>query len=132
DRKPTVGQENSQEHSKRHTDGREEVQHISNLAATEIEPFNEIKRANKGPRTTSPASSGTVITYHYEYGTVFSGSYFAYSQLLAWSRHQKQVQRDADAKYRDQREANEGRPFEPIGRQFDDQHMQRSRQQSTE
>ena len=43
----------------------------------------------------------------------------------------KQVQRDTDAKYSDQREANEGRPFEPIGRQFDDQHMQAIRQQST-
>ncbi|MFX5722029.1 mobilization protein, partial [Acinetobacter baumannii] len=50
--------------------------------------------------------------------------------FLAWSRHQKQVQRDADAKYSDQREANEGRPFEPIGRQFDDQHMQTAKQQS--
>ncbi|MDV4230280.1 mobilization protein, partial [Acinetobacter baumannii] len=65
------------------------------------------------------------------YGTDFSSSYFAYSNFLAWSRHQKQVQRDADAKYSDQREANEGRPFEPIGRQFDDQHMQATRQQST-
>ncbi|HRM15779.1 MAG TPA: mobilization protein, partial [Acinetobacter parvus] len=51
--------------------------------------------------------------------------------FLAWSRHQKQVQRDADAKYSDQREANEGRPFEPIRGQFDDQHMQATRQQST-
>ncbi|MFJ1280774.1 mobilization protein, partial [Acinetobacter baumannii] len=87
--------------------------------------------ANTEPRTTSPESSGTEKTYHFEYGTDFSSSYFAYSNFLAWSRHQKQVQRDADAKYRDQREANEGRPFEPIGRQFDDQHMQATRQQST-
>ncbi len=35
--------------------------------------------------------------------------------FLAWSRHQKQVQRDADAKYRDQREANEGRPLNRSG-----------------
>ncbi len=59
--------------------------------------------------------AGTEKTYHFEYGTDFSSSYFAYSDFLAWSRHQKQVRRDADSKYRNQREANESRPFEPIG-----------------
>ena len=131
DRYPTVGRENSPEHSKQRPDGREAVKPVSNLAAIEIEPFNAIKRANTEPRTASPESSRTEKTYHFEYGTDFSSSYFAYSDFLAWSRHQKQVQRDADAKYSDQREANEGRPFEPIGRQFDDQHMQATRQQST-
>ena len=131
DRYPTVRRENSPEHSKQRPDGREAVKPVSKLAAIEIEPFNAIKRANTEPRTASPESSGTEKTYHFEYGTDFSSSYFAYSNFLAWSRHQKQVQRDADAKYRDQREANEGRPFEPIGRQFDDQHMQATRQQST-
>ena len=131
DRYPTVGRENSPEHSKQRPDGREAVKPVSNLAAIEIEPFNAIKRENTEPRTTSPESSGTEKTYHFEYGTDFSSSYFAYSDFLAWSRHQKQVQRDADAKYSDQREANEGRPFEPIRGQFDDQHMQATRQQST-
>ena len=131
DRYPTVGRENSPEHSKQRPDGREAVEPVSNLAAIEIEPFNAIKRANTEPRTASPESSRTEKTYHFEYGTDFSSSYFAYSDFLAWSRHQKQVQRDADAKYSDQREANEGRPFEPIGGQFDDQHMQATRQQST-
>ena len=131
DRYPTVGRENSSEHSKQRQNGREAVEPISNLAAIEIEPFNAIKRANTEPRTASPESSGTEKTYHFEYGTDFSSSYFAYSNFLAWSRHQKQVQRDAGAKHRDQRETNEGRPFEPIGGQFDDQHMQATRQQST-
>ena len=131
DRYPTVGRENSPEHSKQRPNGREAIEPISNLAAIEIEPFNAIKRANTEPRTASPESSGTEKTYHFEYGTDFSSSYFAYSDFLAWSRHQKQVQRDADAKYSDQREANEGRPFEPIGGQFDDQHMQATRQQSS-
>ena len=131
DRYPTVGRENSPEHSKQRPNGREAVEPVSKLAAIEIEPFNAIKRANTEPRTASPESSRTEKTYHFEYGTDFSSSYFAYSDFLAWSRHQKQVQRDADAKYRDQREANEGRPFEPIGGQFDDQHMQATRQQST-
>jgi len=130
DRYPTVGRENSPEHSKQRPDGREAVKPVSNLAAIEIEPFNAIKRANTEPRTASPESSGTEKTYHFEYGTDFSSSYFAYSDFLAWSRHQKQIQRDADAKHSDQREANEGRPFEPIGGQFDVQHMQATRQQS--
>ena len=131
DRYPTVGRENSPEHSKQRPNGREAVEPVSKLAAIEIEPFNAIKRANTEPRTASPESSRTEKTYHFEYGTDFSSSYFAYSDFLAWSRHQKQVQRDADAKHSDQREANEGRPFEPIGGQFDDQHMQATRQQST-
>ena len=131
DRYPTVRRENSPEHSKQRPDGREAVESVSSLAAIEIEPFNAIKREDTEPRTASPESSRTEKTYYFEYGTDFSSSYFAYSNFLAWSRHQKQVQRDADAKYSDQREANEGRPFEPIGRQFDDQHMQATRQQST-
>ncbi len=131
DRYPTVGRENSPEHSKQRPDGREAVEPVSSLAAIEIEPFNAIKRADTEPRTASPESSRTEKTYHFEYGTDFSSSYFAYSDFLAWSRHQKQVQRDADAKYRNQRETNEGRPFEQIGGQFDDQHMQATRQQSS-
>lgn len=130
DRYPTVGRENSPEHSKQCPDGREAVEPVSSLAAIEIEPFNAIKRADTEPRTASPESSRTEKTYHFEYGTDFSSSYFAYSDFLAWSRHQKQVQRDADAKYRNQRETNEGRPFEQIGGQFDDQYLQATRQQS--
>ena len=131
DRYSTVGRENSPEHSKQRPNGRETVKPVSNLAAIEIEPFNAIKRANTEPRTASPESSGTEKTYHFEYGTDFSSSYFAYSDFLAWSRHQKQIQRDADAKHRNQRETNEGRPFEPIRGQLDNQHMQATRQQSS-
>ena len=130
DRYPTVRRENSPEHSKQRPDGREAVEPVSKLAAIEIEPFNAIKRENTEPRTASPESSPTEKTYHFEYGADFSSSYFAYSDFLAWSRHQKQVQRDADAKHRDQRETNEGRPFEPIGGKFDVQHMQTAKQQS--
>ncbi|WP_168415276.1 relaxase family protein [Acinetobacter indicus] len=130
DRYPTVGRENSPEHSKQCSDGRETVKPVSSLAAIEIEPFNAIKRANTEPRTESSESSRTEKTYYFEYGTDFSSSYFAYSDFLAWSCHQKQVQRDADAKYRNQRETNEGRPFEQIGGEFDDQYLQATRQQS--
>ena len=129
DRYPTVGRENSPEHSKQRPNGREAVEPISKLAAIEIEPFNAIKRANTEPRTASSESSGTEKTYHFEYGTDFSSSYFAYSDFLAWSRHQKQVQRDADAKHRDQRETNEGRPFEQIRWKSEYQYMQESIEQ---
>ena len=131
DRYPTVGRENSPEHSKQRPDGREAVKPVSNLAAIEIEPFNGIERANTEPRTASPESSHTEKTYHFEYGTDFSGSYFAYSDFLAWSHHQKQIQRDADTKYRDQREANESRSPEQIRGQSEYQYMQATRQQST-
>ena len=131
DRYPTVGRENSPEYSEQYSNGREAVKSVSNLAAIEIEPFNAFERANTEPRRASPESDRTEKAYRFEYGTDFSSSYFAYSDFLAWSGHQKQVQRDADAKYSDQREANEGRPFEPIGRQFDDQYLQATRQQST-
>ena len=123
DRYPTVGRENSPEHSKQRPDGREAVKPVSKLAAIEIEPFNAIKRANTEPRTASPESSRTEKTYHFEYGTDFSSSYFAYSDFLAWSRHQKQVQRDTDAKYGNQREAAKGRPSERVGREFGYQYM---------
>ena len=129
DRYSTVGRENSPEHSKQRPDGREAVEPVSKLAAIEIEPFNAIERANTEPRTASPESSYTEKTYHFEYGADFSSSYFAYSDFLAWSYHEKQVQRDADAKHGHQREATESRPPERIGWQSEYQHMQESKKQ---
>ena len=129
DRYPTVRRENSPEHSKQRPDGREAVKPVSKLAAIEIEPFNAIKRANTEPRTASPESSGTEKTYHFEYGTDFSSSYFAYSDFLAWSRQQKQVQRSEDTQYHDQRETNEGRSSEQIRGQSEYQYMQESIEQ---
>ncbi|MDG3558488.1 mobilization protein, partial [Acinetobacter bereziniae] len=124
DRYSTIGRENSPEHSKQRPDSREAVEPISKLAAIEIEPFNAIKRADTEPRTTSPESSRTEKTYHFEYGTDFSSSYFAYSDFLTWSRHQKQVQRDTDVKHHDQRKTNEGRSPEQIRGQSEYQYMQ--------
>ena len=131
DRYSTVRRENSPEYSKKCPNGREAVKPVSNLAAIEIEPLNAIERANTEPRTASPESSRTEKTYHFEYGTDFSSSYFAYSNFLAWFHHQKQVQPDADLKHHDQRETNEDRSPEQIRGQFNDQHMQAIRQQST-
>ena len=132
DRYPTVGRENSPEHSKQRPDGREAVKPVSSLAAIEIEPFNAIKRANTEPRTASPESSRTEKTYHFEYGTDFSSSYFAYSDFLAWSHRQKQVQRSKNTQYSDQRETIESRSPEQIRGQPEYQYVQESiKQQAT-
>ena len=132
DRYPTVGRENSPEHSKQRPDGREAVEPVSSLAAIEIEPFNAIKRANTEPRTASPESSRTEKTYHFEYGTDFSSSYFAYSDFLAWSHRQKQVQRSKNTQYSDQRETIESRSPEQIRGQPEYQYVQESiKQQAT-
>ena len=132
DRYSTVGRENSPEHSKQRPDGRETVKPVSSLAAIEIEPYNAIERANTEPRTASPESSGTEKTYHFEYGTDFSSSYFAYSDFLAWSHRQKQVQRSKNTQYSDQRETIESRSPEQIRGQPEYQYVQESiKQQAT-
>ena len=130
DRYSTVGRESSPEYSKQCPDSRETVKPVSSLAAIEIEPFNAIKRANTEPRTESSESSRTEKTYYFEYGTDFSSSYFAYSDFLVRSRQQKQVQRNTDPEYGNQREANASGSPEPIGGQFDVQHMPTAKQQS--
>ena len=129
DRYSTVGRENSPKHSKQRSDGREAVKPVSSLAAIELEPFNAIKRENTEPRTASPESSGTEKTYHFEYGADFSNSYFAYSDFIAWSYRQKQVQRSKDTQYRDQRETVESRSPEQIRGQSEYQYVQESIEQ---
>ena len=129
-RYPAIGRENRPECSKQRPDGRETAQSVPSLAAIEIEPFNAIERANTEPRTAGPESGRTEKTDHSEYGADLSSSYFDYSDFLAWFRHQKQVQRDADSRHRDQRETNEGRSSEPVGRKPDVQHLPAARQQS--
>lgn len=129
DRYPTVRRENRPEHSKQRPDGREAVKPVPSLAAIEIEPFNAIKRADTEPRTTSPESSLTEKTYHFEYGADFSSSYFSYSDFLARFRYQKQVQRDTNTKQRDQRATNQGQSVESIRRQPEYRDMQSAQQQ---
>ena len=132
DRYPTVRRESRPEHSKHRPDGRETVKPVSNLAAIEIEPFNSIKRANTDGRTATPESISTAKTYHFEYGTDFSSSYFAYSDFLAWSHRQKQVQRSKNTQYSDQRETIESRSPEQIRGQPEYQYVQESiKQQAT-
>ena len=129
DRYSTVGRESCPEHSKQHPNGREAVKPVPNLAELEIEPFKAVERANTEPRTASPESSRTEKTYHFEYGTDLSSSYFAYSDFLAWFHHQKQIQRDEERKHDHQRKTNEGRPFKSIGREPEYQYMHPTQEQ---
>ncbi len=129
DRYSTIRRENRPEYSKQCPDSREAVKPIPSLAAIEIESFNAIKRADTEPRGASPESSCTEKTYHFEYGADFSGNYFAYSDFLARFRHQKQVQRDANTKQRDQRTTNQGQSVESIRRQPEYRDMQSAQQQ---
>lgn len=129
DRYSTIRRENRPEYSKQCPDSREAVKPIPSLAAIEIESFNAIKRADTEPRGASPESSCTEKTYHFEYGADFSGNYFAYSDFLARFRHQKQVQRDANTKQRDQRATNQGQSVESIRRQPEYRNMQSAQQQ---
>jgi len=129
DRYSRVGRESLSEHSKQHPDGREAVKPVPNLAELEIEPFKAVERANTEPRTASPESSRTEKTYHFEYGTDLSSSYFAYSDFLVWFHHQKQIQRDEERKHDHQRKTNEGRSFKSIGREPEYQHMHPTQEQ---
>lgn len=129
DRYSTIRRENRPEYSKQCPDSREAVKPIPSLAAIEIESFNAIKRADTEPRGASPESSGTEKTYHFEYGADFSSSYFSYSDFLARFRHQKQVQRDANTKQRDQRATNQGQSVESIRRQPEYRDVQSAQQQ---
>lgn len=124
DRYSRSGRENSPEYPKQRPDGREATEPVSGLAAIEIEPFNAIKREDTESRAAGPESSHTEKTYHFEYGADFSSSYSAYSDFLTWFYHQKQVQRDTNSKYRDQREAAKGRSPEQIRGQSEYQYMQ--------
>lgn len=131
DRYPTVRREISAEHTEQFKADREAVRAVPSLATVQIEPFKANERADTDRRTASTEQKPTETAYHFEYGTDFSSSYFAYSDFLVRSRQQKQVQRNTDPEYGNQREANASGSPEPIGGQFDVQYMQATRQQSS-
>lgn len=130
DRYPTVGREISAGHTEQLTAVREAPRAIPSLATVQIEPFKANERADTDRRTASSEQKPTETPFHVEYRTDFSSSYFAYSDFLVRSRQQKQVQRNTDPEYGHQREANASGSLEPIGGQFDVQHMQTAKQQS--
>ncbi|MFV5658542.1 relaxase/mobilization nuclease domain-containing protein, partial [Acinetobacter baumannii] len=130
DRYPTVGREISPEYTEQLTAAREAPRTVPSLATVQIEPFKANERADTDRRTASSEQKPTETPFHVEYRTDFSSSYFAYSDFLVRSRHKKQVQRNTDLEYGNQREANASGSPEPIRGQFDVQHMQTAKQQS--
>lgn len=129
DRYPTVGREISAEHTEQLKATRETPRAVPSLATVQIEPFKANERADTDRRTASSEQKPTETAFHVEYRTDFSSSYFAYSDFLVRSRQQKQVQRNTDLEYGDQREANASGSVESFRGQFDNQYVQSKQQQ---
>ena len=130
DRYPTVRREISAEPTEQLTADREAARPVPSLATVQIEPFKANERADTDRRTASSEQKPTETAYYFEYGTDFGRCYFDYSHYCARFYGQKQVQRDTDTEYGHQRETNASGSPEPIGGQFDVQHMQTAKQQS--
>ena len=130
DRYPTVRREISAEPTEQLTADRKAARTVPSLATVQIEPFKANERADTDRRTASSEQKPTETAYYFEYGTDFGRCYFDYSHYCAQFYGEKQVQRDSDAQYDDQRETNASGSPEPIGGQFDVQHMQTAKQQS--
>ena len=130
DRYPTVRREISAEPTEQLTADRKAARPVPSLATVQIEPFKANERADTDRRTASSEQKPTETAYYFEYGTDFGRCYFDYSHYCAQFYGEKQVQRDSDAQYDDQRETNASGSPEPIGGQFDAQHMQTAKQQS--
>lgn len=130
DRYPTVRREISAEPTEQLTADRKAARPVPSLATVQIEPFKANERADTDRRTASSEQKPTETAYYFEYGTDFGRCYFDYSHYWAQFYGEKQVQRDSDAQYDDQRETNASGSPEPIGGQFDVQHMQTAKQQS--
>ena len=130
DRYPTVRREISAEATVQLTADRKAARPVPSLATVQIEPFKANERADTDRRTASSEQKPTETAYYFEYGTDFGRCYFDYSHYCAQFYGEKQVQRDSDAQYDDQRETNASGSPEPIGGQFDVQHMQTAKQQS--
>ena len=129
-RYPTVGRETGTEHSTQLRTDREATRSISGLAAIEIEPFKANERANTDTRAENREQQTTKTTDHVEYGADFGRCYLDYVHYCAQFYGKKQVQRDTNAEYGHQREANASGSLEPIGGQFNVQHMPTAKQQS--
>jgi hypothetical protein len=114
DRYPTVGREISAEHTEQLTAVEKQLEQYQALLQSKL---SRLKQMNEQIQTKNSKfrTKPTETAYHFEYGTDFSSSYFAYSDFLARSRQQKQVQRDTDPEYGNQREANASGSPEPIG-----------------
>jgi hypothetical protein len=75
------------QHTGQLTASREAARAVPSLATVQIEPFKANERADTDRRTASSEQKPTETAYHFEYGTDFRSSYFAYSDFLARSYH---------------------------------------------
>lgn len=131
DRYPTVGRENSPEHSKQRPDGREAPRAVPSLADLEIEPYTAAQRADRECREPSTQSEPQKETFSFEYRANFDRSYFDYGDFLYRLSQQEQIQRDPNPKQRDRRETSHSRPSKQIGRESEHQHVYQRQQEST-
>jgi hypothetical protein len=129
DRYPTVGRKISAGHKEQLTAAREAPRTVPSLATVQIEPFKANERADTDRRTASSEQKPTETPFHVEYRTDFSSSYFAYSDFLVRSCQQKQVQRNTDPEYGNQREANASGSVESFRGESEYQYMQSKQQQ---
>ncbi len=131
DRYPTVGRKISAEHTGQLTASREAARAVPSLATVQIEPFKANERADTDRRTASSEQKPTETAYHFEYGTDFGSCYSNYADYCARFYGKKQIQRDTDSQYGNQREANASGSPEQVGGQSEYQHMHQSNGQES-
>ena len=129
DRYPAVRREISAEPTEQLTADREAARPVPSLATVQIEPFKANERADTDKRTASSEQKPTETAYHFEYGNDFGSCYFNYSHYCARIYGEKQIQRDPNLEYNDQRETIQSRSSEQIRGQFEHQYMQTDREQ---
>ena len=129
DRYSAVRREISAEPTEQLTADREAARPVPSLATVQIEPFKANERADTDRRTASSEQKPTETAYHFEYGSDFGRCYFDYSHYCARIYGKKQVQRDSDAQYGDQRETNESGSVESFRGESEYQYMQSKQQQ---
>ena len=129
DRYPTIGRDDLTAHSERHTADRKAIRPVPSLATVQIEPFKANERSNTDSREPSAEQTNRKEIEPFEYGADFSSSYFNYSHYCARIYGEKQIQRDPNLEYNDQRETIQSRSSEQIRGQFEHQYMQTDREQ---
>ena len=129
ERYPTIRRDDLTAHSEQHTADREAIRPVPSLATVQIEPFKANERANTDSRESSAEQTNRKEIELFEYGTDFSSSYFNYSHYCARIYGEKQIQRDPNLEYDDQRETIQSRSSEQIRGQFEHQYMQTDREQ---
>lgn len=123
ERYSAVGRKDQPEHQKEYEQDRQRTDQTRGLAGVEIDSFKSVERADREPREASLRSSDRQEAQSFEYWTDFHRCYFDYSHYISRFYQHKQVQRNSSLEQRDRREADNSRPPEQIGGEFDAQYM---------